>query len=92
MQPRRNRSLRENAAGGRRSGRRLRDLGVLPQRFPECRVGHEPRHRVGHCEKLDLRPLGLVGVDDTWSAFRLRRASETGAFPLMAGCLVGCPS
>jgi hypothetical protein len=25
-------------------------------------------------EKLDLRPLGLVGVDDTWSAFRLRRA------------------
>jgi hypothetical protein len=27
-------------------------------------------------EKLDLRPLGLVGVDDTWSAFRLRRASS----------------
>jgi hypothetical protein len=26
-------------------------------------------------EKLDLRPLGLVGVDETWSAFRLRRAS-----------------
>jgi hypothetical protein len=26
-------------------------------------------------EKLDLRPLGLVSVDDTWSAFRLRRAS-----------------
>jgi hypothetical protein len=26
-------------------------------------------------EKLDLRPLGLVGVDDAWSAFRLRRAS-----------------
>jgi len=26
-------------------------------------------------EKLDLRPLGLVGVDDTWSAFRLRRAA-----------------
>ena len=25
-------------------------------------------------EKLGLRPLGLVGVDDTWSAFRLRRA------------------
>ena len=25
-------------------------------------------------EKLDLRPLGLVGVDDTWSAFRLRPA------------------
>jgi hypothetical protein len=23
-------------------------------------------------EKLGLRPLGLVGVDDTWSAFRLR--------------------
>jgi hypothetical protein len=31
-------------------------------------------------ERLDLRPLGLVGVDDTWSAFRLRRASETGCF------------
>jgi hypothetical protein len=26
-------------------------------------------------EKLDMRPLGLVGVDKTWSAFRLRRAS-----------------
>jgi hypothetical protein len=25
-------------------------------------------------EKLALRPLGLVGVDDTWSAFRLRHA------------------
>ena len=25
-------------------------------------------------EKMDLRPLGLVGVDDTWSAFRLRPA------------------
>jgi len=25
-------------------------------------------------EKLDLRPLGLVSIDDTWSAFRLRRA------------------
>jgi hypothetical protein len=25
-------------------------------------------------EKLDLRPLGIVGVDETWSAFRLRRA------------------
>lgn len=25
-------------------------------------------------EKLDLRPLGLMSVDDTWSAFRLRRA------------------
>ena len=25
-------------------------------------------------ERLDLRPLGLVGIDDTWSAFRLRRA------------------
>ncbi len=23
-------------------------------------------------EKMGLRPLGLVGVDDTWSAFRLR--------------------
>jgi hypothetical protein len=26
-------------------------------------------------EELDLRPLGLVGIDETWSAFRLRRAS-----------------
>lgn len=25
-------------------------------------------------EKMNLRPLGLVGVDDTWSAFRLRAA------------------
>jgi hypothetical protein len=25
-------------------------------------------------EKMNLRPLGLVGVDDTWSAFRLRQA------------------
>ncbi len=25
-------------------------------------------------ERLGLRPLGLVSVDDTWSAFRLRRA------------------
>jgi hypothetical protein len=25
-------------------------------------------------EKLEMRPLGLVSVDDTWSAFRLRRA------------------
>jgi hypothetical protein len=26
-------------------------------------------------EKLDMRPLGLVGIDETWSAFRLRRAA-----------------
>jgi hypothetical protein len=25
-------------------------------------------------ERLGMRPLGLVGVDDTWSAFRLRRS------------------
>jgi len=25
-------------------------------------------------EKSDMRPLGLVGIDDTWSAFRLRPA------------------
>jgi hypothetical protein len=25
-------------------------------------------------ETLGLRPLGLVGIDDTWSAFRLRAA------------------
>jgi hypothetical protein len=28
-------------------------------------------------EKLDMRPLGLVSVDDTWSAFRLRRARSS---------------
>lgn len=26
-------------------------------------------------ERLDMRPLGLVGIDDTWSAFRLRPAT-----------------
>lgn len=26
-------------------------------------------------EELDMRPLGLVSVNETWSAFRLRRAS-----------------
>jgi len=25
-------------------------------------------------EKLDMRPLGLVSINDAWSAFRLRRA------------------
>jgi hypothetical protein len=25
-------------------------------------------------EKLDMRPLGLISVDESWSAFRLRRA------------------
>lgn len=25
-------------------------------------------------ERLEMRPLGLLGIDDTWSAFRLRRA------------------
>lgn len=24
-------------------------------------------------DRLGMRPLGLVGIDDTWSAFRLRR-------------------
>jgi hypothetical protein len=28
-------------------------------------------------EKLDMRPLGLVGINDTWSAFRLRRARSS---------------
>jgi hypothetical protein len=27
-------------------------------------------------DKHELRPLGLVSVDDTWSAFRLRRARQ----------------
>jgi hypothetical protein len=26
-------------------------------------------------ERMDRRALGLVGIDDTWSAFRLRRAA-----------------
>jgi hypothetical protein len=26
-------------------------------------------------EELGMRPLGLVGIDDTWSAFRLRPAT-----------------
>jgi len=25
-------------------------------------------------ERMDMRPLGLVGIDETWSAFRLRRS------------------
>lgn len=28
-------------------------------------------------ERLNMRPLGLVGIDDTWSAFRLRPAAKT---------------
>lgn len=27
-------------------------------------------------ERLDMRPLGIVSVDDTWSAFRLRKAAS----------------
>jgi hypothetical protein len=27
-------------------------------------------------EKLDMRPLGLLSIDDIWSAFRLRRAAS----------------
>jgi hypothetical protein len=30
-------------------------------------------------ERLRLRPLGLVGIDDTWSAFRLRHGEEAGS-------------
>ena len=26
-------------------------------------------------ERLDMRPLGLLSIDDTWSAFRLRPAA-----------------
>jgi hypothetical protein len=29
-------------------------------------------------ERMDMRPLGLVGVDEIWSAFRLRRAATDG--------------
>ncbi len=25
-------------------------------------------------ERMDMRPLGLVGIDETWSAFRLKRS------------------
>jgi hypothetical protein len=28
-------------------------------------------------ERLDMRPLGLVSIDDTWSAFRLRPARSS---------------
>jgi hypothetical protein len=27
-------------------------------------------------ERLDLRPLGIIGVDETWAVFRFRRARE----------------
>jgi hypothetical protein len=30
----------------------------------------------GVAERLGMRPLGIVGVDDTWSAFRLRRGQQ----------------
>ena len=30
-------------------------------------------------EKLGLRPLGIVAVDETWSAFRLRRVTGAAA-------------
>jgi len=30
-------------------------------------------------EALGLRPLGLVGINDTWSAFRLRPATQERA-------------
>ena len=30
----------------------------------------------GVAEKLDMRPVGLVGINDMWSAFRLRRAGQ----------------
>jgi hypothetical protein len=29
-------------------------------------------------ERLGMRPLGIVGVDETWSAFRLRPGREEG--------------
>jgi hypothetical protein len=32
-------------------------------------------------EQLDLRPLGLVSVDETWATFRLRRATRDAAPP-----------
>ena len=28
----------------------------------------------GVADGMKMRPLGLIGVDETWSAFRLRRA------------------
>ena len=30
-------------------------------------------------ERLGLRPLGLISVDDMWSAFRLKRGDRTTA-------------
>jgi hypothetical protein len=35
-------------------------------------------------EKLDMRPLGLVSIDDTWSAFRLRRTPRANPEPRTA--------
>lgn len=33
------------------------------------------RNSIGElAETLGLRPLGIVGIDETWSAFRLRKA------------------
>jgi hypothetical protein len=31
-------------------------------------------NRIPGAEGLGMRPLGLVSIDDTWSAFRLRLA------------------
>ena len=44
-------------------------------------------------EKLHLRPLGLVSVDDTWSAFRLKRTGPAGgdSAPLGRRGVVGGP-
>lgn len=36
-------------------------------------------------EKVGLRPLGLLSVDDTWSAFRFRRASRSAVSGAVQG-------
>lgn len=41
-------------------------------------------------EKLGMRPLGLVGVDETWSAFRLRHGGQPSADTTEGGA--PCPS
>jgi hypothetical protein len=40
-------------------------------------------------EKMNLRPLGLVGIDETWSAFRLRPAQPGTARGQMGGGIDG---
>ena len=66
-------AARHTHAGGRGCPRpQRRDLGVLPQGLHR-RGLHMNRDDVwAVAEGLGLRPLGIVSVNDVWSAFRLR--------------------